>query len=126
MSLDRHIANKNAATITIQGLRPNLGNKKVFNRNPVPTDIVLATEEAIRKWDILLVRRRPMAAGRMIKEPVRSEPMNRNPNQYGQTEEQQEAEIDAAHVHSCRSRQVGREQSQHAAPKRRSGCQYFR
>src|ERR1017187_10760946 len=78
-SLDRHKPNNKAATMTMEGPGPNLGNTNVFSRKPVPTDTGLATEEAIRKWDILWVRRRPMVAGRMSKEPARSDPMNRNP-----------------------------------------------
>src|SRR5580658_7827003 len=64
--------------MTIDGPAPNFGTI-AFSSNPAPTDTALATDEAIRKWDILLVRRRPMAAGRIIKEPARSAPMKRNP-----------------------------------------------
>jgi hypothetical protein len=75
---DKDMPNNKAATMTIEGPGPNLGTA-AFSSNPIPTDIVLAIDEAIRKCDILLVRRRPMAAGRMINEPARSAPMNRNP-----------------------------------------------
>jgi len=50
-----------------------------LTRKPNPTASKLTSEDASRKRAILLARRRPVAAGMMIKAPASNAPMNRRP-----------------------------------------------
>ena len=110
--LSRLITNRSTETITIVGPTVDVFKISVLIRNPTATETKLTANARTTNWAILPVSWRAVAAGMMIKALESNPPIKRRPTKYSEAEHEHEPKVQARHVHSGCSSQLGREKIQ--------------